>query len=167
MNLRNVLYIILATISSLLVGGFKEAIGYGTIITGGMLISLVHSQLYKVYHFIIGSKNKNKVTIGLLLSIILSIPLSYLISTSSISYEKQITGDITKVIDVSSYLMPLTYLVSILFCFLMDSFLNNETKKLSKSRIAIGSFSFYILSYGITVILSFVLAIIDLLINWR
>ncbi len=142
MNLRLVLSIFFASISSMiLIGAFRFFISIPFFL---ILLSYIFLQtfLIRIYAMIL-KQNSNLITKGLFVSLALLVIFLFAISTIDKSYEVKRTANSSTVYELSFVLLPVAYFLSIMILFIIDAFFNKEIKKIRKGRIFFGAISFY------------------------
>jgi hypothetical protein len=145
MNIKLILAIILASISSMIsVGGLNLPLGPFFLFTF-VIYFILNSFLIRGYIKKL-TKNGKSVKNGLVISLIFLAIFLFTLSNIDINYELYRTDSSTTVYEIKTFLFPIAYLLAALLLSTLDSFIFH-LDKLSKKRIFIYSFGYYILSY--------------------
>src|SRR3989344_9455121 len=148
MNSRKLLFVISIICLSFLTVFYEWFVGEFIIdwilIIGIIFLTLVHLKFFKVYGLLLGNK-KIEVSNGLFISSLtgLILIISFIIWSISNYYL-----GINKL--YYSLIIPF-YIFLMIICFISD-LISNETKKIKRLRVLLGSFVFYLLNSTILII---------------
>ncbi len=151
MSLKFKIYLIFITLFSFF-SFFKGA--EGILLTFSLLVLAVINYSYlNFYVFFIGIQ-KSSVSNGLFYSSVVGAILFIPLFLKDFSYQMTGMGNV----DLSIPFGILIYLLSMIICFSIDAFFSKDVKSVKRSRIALGSFLFYLGLYFINAFISVILA---------
>ncbi len=78
------------------------------------------------------------------------------------SYQIDNIGDIDLLLPVGVVI----YILSMIICFVVDSYYNPKIKGVKKLKLAIGAFLFYFILYFVNVFLSLFIGMMHMFANW-
>jgi len=158
MNPRFMTYLVAMIILSVLTGLYEWFIiisAEAILLIASIIFFGIHIIFRELYSNILGVKLKNLVTNGLVFSSVIGASLLILKVFSVSNFNGGVNEWNSLYVEINVAII-IIYLISIVVCFLIDSFFNKETKHLKKSRIALASVLFYTLNY----VMSYFIAIL-------
>jgi len=133
----------------------------------GITLTFVFALFYpNLSNIFLNKKIGRRISSGVLYSLIIGAILLSFLSSGDYAYEI-VQGDTTYIGDTFYLYVIGVYLFSIFLCFIINTFFNKELRKISRLKILLNSFLFYCILYVFSLILAFLIAIIDMGIKWN